>query len=82
MEILAFPDIKTRGNGQIGKQGCWQKKGMSGKLTDIDVSVRHVADMLPTFPTKPLMTGKRIVWSAAMVVLFTCTPALLWKLNI
>ncbi len=25
---------------------------MSGKLADIDVSARHVADMLPTFPTK------------------------------
>jgi hypothetical protein len=37
MEMLAFPDIKTRGNGQIGKKGCWQKKGMSGKLADIDV---------------------------------------------
>jgi hypothetical protein len=37
MEISAFPDIKTRGNGQIGKKGCWQKKGMSGKLAEIDV---------------------------------------------
>ncbi len=52
MEMLAFPDIKTRGNDQNGKKGCWQKKGMSGKLADIDVSARHVADMLPTFPTK------------------------------
>ena len=25
---------------------------MSGKLADIDVSARHVADMSPTFPTK------------------------------
>ncbi len=27
---------------------------MSGKLADIDVSARHVADMSPTFPTKPI----------------------------
>jgi hypothetical protein len=52
MEMLAFPDIKTHGNGQIGKKGCRQKKGMSGKLADIDVSAQHVADMWPTFPTK------------------------------
>jgi hypothetical protein len=52
MEMLAFPDIKMRGNGQIGKKGCRQKKGMMGKLADIDVLARHVADMLPTFPTK------------------------------
>jgi hypothetical protein len=38
MEMSAFPDIKTRGNGQNGKKGCLQKKGMSGKLADIDVS--------------------------------------------
>jgi hypothetical protein len=53
MEMLAFPDNKTRGNGQNGKKGCRQKKGMSGKLADIDVSARHVPDMSPTFPTKP-----------------------------
>jgi hypothetical protein len=52
MEMSAFPDIKMRGNGQNGKKGCRQKKGMSGKLADIDVSARHVADMSPTFPTK------------------------------
>jgi hypothetical protein len=52
MEMLAFLDIKMRENGQNGKTGCRQKKGMSGKLADIDVSARHVADMLPTFPTK------------------------------
>jgi hypothetical protein len=28
------------------------KKGNVGKLADIDVPARHVADMLPTFPTK------------------------------
>jgi hypothetical protein len=54
MKMSAFPDIKMRGNGQIGKKGCRQKKGMSGKLADIDVLARHVADMLPTFPTKTL----------------------------
>ncbi len=37
MEMLAFPDIKTRGNGQISKKGCRQKKGMSEKIADIDV---------------------------------------------
>ncbi len=52
MEMSAFPDIKLRGNGQIGKKVCRQKKGMSGKLADIDVSARYVADMSPTFPTK------------------------------
>ncbi len=52
MEMSAFPDIKMRGNGQIGKKGCWQKKGMLEKLAYIDVLARHVADMLPTFPTK------------------------------
>ncbi len=50
--MLVFPDIKTRENGLIGKKGCRQKKGMLGKSADIDVSARHVADMLPTFPTK------------------------------
>ncbi len=55
MEMSAFPDIKTHGKGQIGKKGCRQKKGMLGKLADIDVSARHVADMLPTFPTKPIV---------------------------
>ncbi len=50
--MSAFPDIKMCGNGQIGEKGCRQKKGMSGKLADIDVSARHVANMLPTFPTK------------------------------
>jgi hypothetical protein len=39
MEMLVFPDNKMRGNGQIGKKGCRQKKGMSGKLADIYVSV-------------------------------------------
>jgi hypothetical protein len=57
MEMLAFPDIKTCGNGQIGKKGCRQKKGMSGKLADIDVSVRHVADISLTFPTKSIVFG-------------------------
>jgi hypothetical protein len=52
MEISAFPDIKMRRNDQIGKKGCRQKKGMSGKLADIDVSARHVADMSLTFPIK------------------------------
>jgi hypothetical protein len=52
MEMLAFPDIKMLGNGQIGKKGCRQKKGMLGKLADIDVSAQHVANMSPTFPTK------------------------------
>ncbi len=52
MEMLAFPDIKTHRNGQIGKKGCWQKKGMWGKLADIDMLARHVANMLLTFPTK------------------------------
>ena len=54
MEMLAFPDSEPRGNSQIGKKGCRQKKGMSGKLADIDVSVQHVANMLLTFPTKPI----------------------------
>jgi hypothetical protein len=54
MEMLAFPDIKKHGNGQIGKKGCSQKKGMWGKLADIDVSAQHSADMLLTFPTKSL----------------------------
>ena len=58
MEMLAFLNIETRGNGQIGKKGCRQKKGMSRKLADIDVSVRHVADMSLTFPTKSGMTQK------------------------
>ena len=53
MEMLAIPNIKTRGTGRNGKKGCRQKKGMSGKLADIDVSVRHVAGMSLTFPTKP-----------------------------
>ena len=57
MEMLALPDIVTRGNGQIGKKGCWQKKGMSGKLANIDVSARHVADMSPTFSTKTKGAG-------------------------
>ncbi len=52
MEMSAFPDIKIHDNSQIGKKGCQQKKGMLGKLANIDVSARHVADMLPTFPTK------------------------------
>jgi hypothetical protein len=56
MEMLAFPNIKTCGNGQNGKKGCRQKKEMLGKLADIDMSARHVANMLPTFPTK-LMEG-------------------------
>ena len=55
MEMSAFSDIKTCRNGQNGKKGCLQKKRMSGKLADIDVSARHVADMLPTFPTKAWM---------------------------
>jgi hypothetical protein len=45
MEMLSFPNIKTHGNGQIGKKGCWQKKGMSGKLANIDVSAQHVANI-------------------------------------
>ncbi len=55
MELLAFPDIKTHGEGQNGKKGCWQKMGMSRKLADIDVPARHVADMSLTFPTKVMM---------------------------
>jgi hypothetical protein len=53
MEMLAFPDIKTHKNGQIGMKRCRQKKGMSGKSANIDVLAGHVADMSPTFPTKP-----------------------------
>jgi hypothetical protein len=52
--MLAFPDIKTHGNNQNGKKGCQQKKGMLGKLANIDMLARHIADMLPTFPTKAL----------------------------
>ncbi len=52
MEMLAFPDIKTRGNSQNGKKGCQQKKEMSGKLANIDVSAQHVANMSLTFPIK------------------------------
>jgi hypothetical protein len=59
MEMLAFHDIKMHGNGQIGKKGCRQKMGMSGKSADIDVSARHIADMSPTFPTKHLMGVKQ-----------------------
>ncbi len=58
MEMLVLPDIKTRGNGQIGKKGCRQKKEMLGKLADIDVLAQHVADMLPIFPTKALLEIK------------------------
>ncbi len=50
--MSAFSDIKMHGNGQIGKKGCRQKKGMSGKLANIDASAQHVTDMLPTFPAK------------------------------
>ncbi len=75
MEMSAFPDIKTCGNGQIGKKGCRQKKGMSGKLADIDVSARHVANMSPTFPTKLCMqklkipegADKRDIWERVIV---------------
>ncbi len=66
MEILAFPNIKTRGNSQIGKKGCRQKKGMSGKLANIDVLARHVADMLPTFPTKMLRTAPLLSGSSML----------------
>jgi hypothetical protein len=50
--MSTFPDIKMRGNGQIGKKGCWQKKGMSGKLAKFDILVQHVANITLTFPTK------------------------------
>ncbi len=59
--MLAFPNVKTRGNGQIGNKGCRQKKGMSGKLANIDVTARHVANMLPTFPTK--LTNEESAWA-------------------
>ncbi len=61
MEMSAFSDIKTRGNGQNGKKGCQQKKGMLGKLANIDVSARHVTDMSPTFPIKPV-EGDDLSW--------------------
>ncbi len=58
MEMLAFPNIKTCRNGKIGEKGCRQKKGMLGKLADIDVSAQHVANMSPTFPTKMVDDNK------------------------
>ncbi len=68
--MSAFSDIKMHGNGQIGKKGCRQKKGMSGKLADIDMLARHVADMSPTFPTKhfihdPVPIGLRLAGNTA-----------------
>ena len=59
IEMLAFPNIKMLRNGEIGMKGCRQKKGMLGKLADIDVLARHVAHMLPTFPTKGLASYVR-----------------------
>ncbi len=61
--MSAFPDINTRENCQNGKKGCRQKKGMSGKLANIDVLEQHVADLLPTFPTKWLR-----FWGAGSLV--------------
>ena len=49
-----FPDIKTCCNGQIGKKGCWQIKGMVAKLGNKVVCARHVGD-IPQPPTKPTM---------------------------
>ncbi len=55
MEMLAFPDTKTCGNGQIGKKGCRQN-GNVGEISRhwrVGATCRqHVADMSPTFPTK------------------------------
>ncbi len=59
MDMSAFPNIKMRGNGENGKKGCRQKKGMLGKLADIDMLAQHVADMSPTFPTKSMATAVR-----------------------
>ncbi len=68
MEMLKFPDIKMCGNGQIGKKGCRQKKGMSGKLANIDVSARHAADMSLTFPTKLIRTQGILVIGVVNIV--------------
>ena len=69
MEMSAFPDIKTHGNGQNGMKGCRQKKGMSVKLADIDVSVQHVANMLPTFPTKEMRESESSLEGVHLVLL-------------
>ncbi len=66
MEMLSFPDIKTRGNSQMGKKGCRQKKGMLVKLADIYVSARHVANMSPTFPTEVTAAATTTAMATAM----------------
>jgi hypothetical protein len=52
MEMLHFLTFKHARMAKLARKDVGKKKGMSEKLADIDVSARHVADMLPTFPTK------------------------------
>jgi hypothetical protein len=37
----------------MARKDVGKKKGMLGKLANIEVLAQHVANMLPTFPTKP-----------------------------
>ncbi len=39
----------------MARKDVSKKRGMSGKLADIDMLARHVANMSPTFPTKSVM---------------------------
>jgi hypothetical protein len=51
-EMSPFPDVKTHGNGQMGKKGYRRRQACRPKLAEFVVSTRHVPNMLPTFPTK------------------------------
>ena len=56
----------------MARKDVGKKKGMSGKLANIEVLARHVADMSPTFPTKHttvlgllanLKQARKVKWS-------------------
>jgi hypothetical protein len=50
--MLAFPDIKMHGNGQIGKKGCRHVGALLAKLADIVMLGQNVSDMLAAYPFK------------------------------
>jgi hypothetical protein len=46
---------------KLARKDVRKKKAVSGKLANIDVLARDVADMLPTFPTKSPGSGGNFI---------------------
>ena len=57
MDMLAFPNIKMHGNGQMTFQHPWHVGALSTKIGNFVAWWQHVANMSATFPAKGNMSA-------------------------